>query len=153
MSLLAYNKAKAIIDGDLWCFIYGRLVSGSPGGDPDSIYDRFIKEFIKFGYWLWDPFEFATMTIDDAIDLEAPNHVLYNPTGILVVNSPMVTYKLDSKTAQAYNYSVSIYDESEQSDVAERFAEKFKMAAKGEPVKDGDYYRFDYSMSIVQKDE
>ncbi|WP_458459322.1 hypothetical protein [Pseudobutyrivibrio sp.] len=147
MSLTGFMKARAIMDGDILTFVYNRLVTGSPGGDPDSIYDKFLREFMKLKFWLWDPFDFEAMTVDDAITAEAPNHVVYNPSGVLTINTPMVTFKLVEQTASYYKYAVSVYDESDDSEVAEEYRQKFKMEPTGTGRVDS-YYRYDYEMTV-----
>ena len=111
--------------------------------DPNSVYERFIEIFKTFKYWVWDSFEFSAMTVERAIELEAPNHVIYDPQSASFDYFPIVTFTLEEDSDDKTVYSVLIYDETENSYFVRRFAADAVLSKIGVTHK-GNYYCHQY---------
>lgn len=138
MGLRAYRKAVAVINNDILSLILNSFSAGEL--TPEVLYDKFVYEIKKFKFWIWDTFNFDTMSIPQAIDIESRNRVFYNPNSGIEYPIKSIGYTLIEKTSGYFKYNVVVVDDTDESEFANSLARKFKMEHKNTDQFDGKYY-------------
>ncbi len=88
--------------------------------------------FVAVGKWLWDPFNFETMTVEDAIRQEARKHVFFQPPETVKITYPAIIYTLQHVTMRHADnlpymkhkaYKVTIIDKNPDSVLPDKMEE------------------------------
>lgn len=95
------------------------------------LHETLCNVLSSFGIWFWDPFNFETESLQDAIDNEARKHVYFDPPEGFRMAYPCIVYrrsKIDSQYAnnQAYRtvkkYEVTVIDKDPDSMISDKIA-------------------------------
>lgn len=98
----------------------------------DGLHEMLWRILASFGVGLWDPLNFETMSLQDAIDQEARRHVYFQPPPSLRIAYPCIVYSLsniDTKFADnrpyahQRQYSLTVIDKNPDSAIVDRVAE------------------------------
>lgn len=88
--------------------------------------------FVKIGRWLWDPFNFETDNVIDAIRQYAHEHVYFQPPATVRMKYPCIVYTLeDVDTRYANNfpyghdkaYTVMVIDKNPDSEIPDKIGD------------------------------
>lgn len=98
------------------------------GGDmrPASIRQLLVDEFKKYKIWIWDTFNFTTMTIPEAIANEAEYRIITDYSSSLEIPIPGIGYKLILEGSDYCDYEVTINDSYTGSEVYIDTKSRFK---------------------------
>jgi len=126
MGLKMFNKALAILHCDFRWLLFNSFDAGEL--TPEVLRRQLVREVVKLGLWLWDPFNFNTMTVPQAIEIESERRVVDTPVSELSVPAPGIGYSVREKTSGGYHYEIIVNDTEEDSEFASSIQQKFKMA-------------------------
>lgn len=97
----------------------------------DGLHNLLCEILASFGVWLWDPFNFETQNLQDAINQEARRHVYYQPPPSFRIAYPCIVYSLSSidtkfadniPYAHQKQYSVTVIDKNPDSMIVDKVA-------------------------------
>lgn len=147
MGLKTLNKALAILHCDFPWLLFNSFDIGEL--TPDVLNHKLFLEVLKLELWLWDPFNFETMTVLEAIEIESENRVIDTPLSELSVPVPGVGYSVIRKTSSGYQYEIIVNDYDEISEFAENIQQKFKMADPKRVVDNDGFWSFFYDLYVT----
>lgn len=144
MGLKSFNKAMAVLHCDFPWLLFNSFSVGEL--TPEVLRQQLIREVVKLGLWLWDPFNFETMTVPQAVELESARRVIDTPVSELSVPVPGVGYTIVEKTSGGYHYEIVVNDTDEESSFASDVQQKFKMAEPKRIVDNDGFWSFFYDL-------
>lgn len=85
--------------------------------------------FVEIGHWLWDPFNFETDTVTEAIKKHAHEHVYFQPPSTFRMKYPCIVYTLEVVDTRYANnfpyghdkaYTVMVIDKNPDSEIPDK---------------------------------
>lgn len=95
------------------------------------LHEMLCELLASFGIWFWDPFNFQSDSLQDAINKEARKHVYFDPPSGFCMTYPCIVYrrsKIDPKFANnkpyllTKKYEITVIDKDPDSMIPDKVA-------------------------------
>lgn len=95
------------------------------------LHETLCNVLASFGVWFWDPFNFETDSLQDAINKEARKHVYFDPPEGFRMSFPCIVYRrsrIDTQYANntpyrtAKKYEITVIDKDPDSMIPDKIA-------------------------------
>lgn len=144
MGLKSFNKALAILHCDFPWLLFNSF--GVDELNPDALNRKLLQEVLKFEFWIWDTFNFETMSVSEAVEIDSVQRVINTPLSELSVPVPGVGYTVIRKNSSGYQYEIIVNDFDEDSEFAASIQQKFKMAEPKRIIDNDGFWSFFYDL-------
>lgn len=138
MRLSTYERIVSLLKGDIRKFILLGL-NLDAGNRQNRLKRVLLNAIISKGLWIWDSFNFETMTVPQAIALDSLNRIVEEPKIESDIYAPGVGFTFIETTEDKNVYNIIVHDIENNSNIISVIQNNFETELVSTKQEDGIY--------------